>query len=230
MNNTFDRVIAVALAAAALAVAGVAVRRELSGGPRASRSLTAAPPVRIPEWESVLEVGIRVGRPEARVQIAEFGDFECPACRDYQPLLSSVASRFGDSVALIFVHYPLQQHRFAIPAARAAECAARVSRFSPMRDALFAKQDSFGLRAWRAFAQDAGIGDTTAFDACVVATQPIHRIEAGKALGQKIRVRGTPTILVNGWRFESPPSDAELEKFVQQFLRGSRDSSLPIPR
>jgi protein-disulfide isomerase len=46
-------------------------------------------------------------------------------------------------VSLIYIHFPLTGHRFAMPAARAAECAGNQGRFQAMYDQLFDGQDSF---------------------------------------------------------------------------------------
>jgi hypothetical protein len=48
------------------------------------------------------------------------------------------------------------------------------------------------------------------------------RIGAGFALGQQFQVRATPTVIVNGWRFASPPSLANPMQSVEELLDGRR--------
>jgi hypothetical protein len=57
------------------------------------------------------------------VTIVEFSDFECRFCRDVQPALKQVLESHAKDVRLVFKHLPLEGHRNAVPAARAAYCA-----------------------------------------------------------------------------------------------------------
>jgi protein-disulfide isomerase len=128
--------------------------------------------------------------------------------------------RYPTQVAVIYVHFPLPMHRFAIPAARVAECAGEQGRFEAMYDQLFDGQDQFGLKPWDEYATAAVVPDVPAFDACIKKTDPIARVEEGKALGAKLDVKGTPTIIINGWMLGRPPSEAELNQMVQRVLAG----------
>jgi protein-disulfide isomerase len=125
-------------------------------------------------------------------------------------------------VARRFVHFPLPQHRFARPAARAAECAALEGRFSEMHDVLMAKQDSFGLKSWTSYARDASVKDTIRFGKCVSQNEKVPRVEDGVALGTQLEISGTPTIVIDGWRFEAPPSDTLLRQTIEALLAGRK--------
>jgi protein-disulfide isomerase len=155
------------------------------------------------------------------VKVVEFADLECPGCRAFytrtRELPPSIRSRF----ALIFIHFPLSMHRFAMPAARAAECARVEDKFASMVDVLFKKQDSLGLKSWGSYATEAGVRDTTAFARCVTNSSSLRIVDAGLASGKNIGVRATPTVIINGWRFSSPPYDS-LAALVTRFADGAR--------
>lgn len=91
-----------------------------------------------------------------------------------------------------------------------------------MYDQLFEGQDQFGLKPWDDHATAAGFPDIPAFDACIKKTGPIPRVEEGKALGAKLDVKGTPTIIINGWKLGKPPTEAELDQMVQRTLAGKQ--------
>lgn len=149
----------------------------------------------------------------------EFVDLECPFCRRYQATLQRVADQFGSAVSLVFLHYPLDMHRFARPAAQASECAERQGRFREFVEAAYAKQDSFGLKAWVSVAREAGVPDTAGFLRCLEGA-PATRIDSARAAGEGIPVRGTPTLVVNGWTFRSPPPESELVRVITELLAG----------
>jgi protein-disulfide isomerase len=123
-------------------------------------------------------------------------------------------------VALVYVYCPLPLHRFALPAARVAECAGEQGRFEAMHDQLFEGQASFGIKPWSEYAIAAGVPDLEKFDACTRKSNPISRVEEGIQLGTQINLQGTPTLLINGWMLGHPPSEQELEAMVEAVLAG----------
>jgi len=150
MGKLIDRVVNLTLTAAVLIVVAVLVRREL----RPAKSVAARQPAPryLERWRDALPGGrLLMGSPAAPVLLVEFGDFECPFCRRLAPVLEAAEQAHQGKVGVIYVHYPLESHRFARPAARAAECAALQSRFRQFHDALFHKQDSLGLKSWAGY-------------------------------------------------------------------------------
>lgn len=207
MSSTIDRIITTALLIITVVMVAVFARREFF--PSRAQAQAPSPATFVEGWNAVLLAGIRVGSADAPVTVVEFVDFECPFCRRADSVLASVQQRFGSDVALVFVHFPLPNHRFAMPGARSAECALDQGRFDQMRRLLFIKQDSLGLKSWVSYARDATVPDTSLFNACVQRTSEIARVADGRRLGQHFGVRGTPTIWVNGWRVSPAPDEIE---------------------
>jgi len=162
-------------------------------------------------WNAIVDAGVLVGGASGSlpIKIVEFVDFECPFCRRSHSALADARKELGDSATHIIVHYPLGMHRFAMPAARAAECAQPAGRFAEYVDLLFEKQDSLGLKSWTSFAIEAGIQDTLHFRDCNARTGTIPNVERGLGIGGTIGIQGTPTILINGWRLPEPMHGAE---------------------
>src|SRR5688572_27733249 len=92
-----------------------------------------------PEFARALDDGSSpaLGAVKPLVTIIEFSDFECRFCRDVQPVLKQIVESYGKHVRLVFKHLPLEGHRNAVPAARAAYCAGEQDRFWQFHDALF---------------------------------------------------------------------------------------------
>lgn len=216
-GNRFQAFLTALLVMAALAVATASVHREFSQGPSVQRTL-GGPPVFVKGWEESLPDAQRVGPANASIKLIEFGDFECPSCRRFQTSLRSVQAAHKDTIAVYFLHYPLSYHRFARLAARAAECAAAQGFFGSMADALYAGQDSLGIKSWLRYAVAAGVPDTLSFMHCNGSTDPIPRVEAGLAHGPKLGVAGTPTVIINGWRVDYPVDSTALELSIQRAL------------
>lgn len=216
-----ERIVTYTLAAAATAVAVAVVHREFWNTPTAASAVSASvAPEFVKNWKNFARVGISTGDTAAKIQVFEFVDFECPYCKAYEGTLQAVERRYGHAVSRVFIHYPLPGHRFSRAAALAAECAHDQSRFSEMKAALYAKQDSFGLRPWTAYALDAQIPDRRKFEMCVTKENDHPRIDGGLALARSLNLRGTPSIIVNGWRFVISPPDSILSRAIDDLLVG----------
>lgn len=215
----------IAVVALCVVALTVFVRRESA----ASRSANARPGVDTyhAEWRTYLSSGTRIGPANAPVQVIELADFECPGCRAFYHAWSAATTRFGDSIALTYVHFPLTYHRFAMRTATAAECANAQGRFADMYALLFSKQDSIGLKSIEAFARDAHVTDSIAFRTCLSQPDTLPAVRRGLALGKTLSLRATPTILVNGLQLARPPSAGQLMTMIERKLAGRERNTIP---
>jgi len=187
------------------------------------------PPVVEKDWRAVAQQGRWLGRTDAPIVLVEFADFECPFCRRFELALQAAQRRFGSKLATVFVHYPLSSHRFAMPAARAAECAARQGRFFEFHDVLFIKQDSLGLKRWESYASEAGIRDSLAFKGCADRADTVSAIRQGLAAGAKLGVHGTPTVMINGFLFRSGLDPAKLDSVLSAAIASVEGAAAAQP-
>lgn len=174
------------------------------------------------EWRAYAAEGHRMGPNGAPVTLVEFSDFQCPACRKLASSLQSIRAKYPEEVLLVYRHFPLSSHAFAVPAARASECAAVQGRFEQFHDALFAKQDSIGILPWSRFARVAEVEDLNAFERCVREVGPVPALHQDTLAGNRIGITGTPTLLLNGRRLIGAPPLAVLERYVQQELDATK--------
>jgi protein-disulfide isomerase len=208
----------IVLAACAIIVTALVVRKEFFGpSPRILvDGVEGGDPVPVADWDSLLTSGHWKGLRDAPVVILTYSDFECPACRAFVlTTLDTIQRKYGDSLAVVFRHWPLDYHRFAMPAARAAECAAVQGRFWEFHDLVYLKQDSLGLKQFSEFASEAGVADTSAYRECVEAQSPLPQVQIDAASARQVGGRGTPTVLVNGRRFPRPPTASEIIRLVE---------------
>ena len=88
------------------------------------------------------------GPEKAAVTLTEFGDYQCPSCGYYAPLVLEVLHRYPTEVKLEFHHFPLVSlHQWAMAAAVAAEAAGEQGKFWEMHDMLYQNQDKWSRSA-----------------------------------------------------------------------------------
>src|SRR5581483_6641865 len=84
------------------------------------------------------------GQGQEGVQLLEYGDYECPFCGQYYPVLKQVENIYNKQITFQFRNLPLTQiHPNAFAGARAAEAAAMQSKFWEMHDTLYDNQNSW---------------------------------------------------------------------------------------
>src|SRR5216117_2425428 len=82
-----------------------------------------------------------LGASHAPVTVVEFGDFECPNCKQAAPAVKLLLERFEERVRFVYRHFPLMDvHPHALLAAQAAEAAGAQGKFWQMHDMLFDNQ------------------------------------------------------------------------------------------
>jgi len=133
------------------------------------------------------------------VDLVEFGDFQCPYCRDAVPSLNRVLQRMDGRVRLVFRHFPVaSRHPHAQQAAQAAEAAARQGRFWEMHDTLFAApKDALTEDDLVRYAAELGL-DVERFREDLPGTA--EAVEEDRASGEASGVQGTPAFFVAGER------------------------------
>lgn len=218
MQRRLDDLLTIALIVAALSVAFSALQRNW----RSAMAPDRPQPTYVGDWKDLLGSGRTIGQTTAPVQIIEFADIECVFCGEFHRYVQQARAEFGDDVALTYIHLPISRHRFAHTAAKAAECAAAQERFVDMLNVLFADQGALGKRSWLSFALGAKVPDTVSFNRCMEDHRPVAAIDSGLAAARRLRVRATPTVLVNGWRLPAFPDSLALREVIRDARAGRR--------
>ncbi len=142
------------------------------------------------------------GAKKAKVTIVEFSDFQCPYCSRVGGPVKKAMERFPGKVRLVFAHYPLGFHKMAKPASVLAQQAweqGGQELFWKVHDALFAAQRELSEEKIKQIGADAGVNM-----AKVEANKDAHLklIDATMAMGNKAGVSGTPSMYINGRKYE----------------------------
>ncbi len=156
----------------------------------------------------------------AAVTIVEFSDYECPHCGHAMPILRQVERDFEGRVRVVHMNFPLSGHTHAMAAARAALAAGRQGKFWELHDLLFANQHALEPSDIDRYAQQVGL-DMTRFHADVTSPDIEAQIQATRHEGERLNIQGTPSIFINGRRYDLNVEPAPLHQWVQEELDGA---------
>jgi len=149
--------------------------------------------LRVPVTPLSLDGAIVMGDRRAEAVVLEFSDFECPFCAKFGteifPLIEKEYLSTG-KVMFVFRQLPLQIHRNAEGAARAAICAGEQAKFKPLHDLMFQNYKTLDAVSIEQFAFDLGIEPDTYRD-CLQSRAP-EKVSKDVAIARSLGVTGTP--------------------------------------
>jgi protein-disulfide isomerase len=156
---------------------------------------------------------------DAALTLVEYGDFECPHCGAAYPVIEDVRMKMGQSLRFVYRHFPLPQvHPHAVQAAEAAEAAGAQRRFWPMHDMLFENQQALDRGSLLLYATRLQL-DVQAFTRDLVTHAHKPSVERDFMGGVRSGVNGTPTLFINGARYDGPRDVPSMVRVLNQVLR-----------
>lgn len=171
-----------------------------------------------------------MGDPAAVIQVIEYSDFQCPACRFYSEVNSLLLSRFPGRVGIAFRHFPLQEiHKQANLAAQAAEVAGKQGKFWEMSSLLFENQLAWSesnqaLALFAGYATQLGL-DKNRFIKDIDSKEVRALVEADYLSGLVARVNSTPSFFVNGQKMNNLNGPEDLVARIELMLNEATGSA-----
>ena len=139
-----------------------------------------------------------LGAAHGPATIVEYGDFECPICKQSAPGLKGLLERFPGRIRFVWRHFPLEElHPHALAAAEAAECAAAQGKFWEMHDLLFENQAHLKPKHLHEYAERLEL-DLSRFAAEMDEHVYLQRVREHIESGRRSHVRSTPGLFLNG--------------------------------
>jgi protein-disulfide isomerase len=168
----------------------------------------------VPSWTK--------GNQNAKVKIEVFNDYQCPTCVVFNGKLKIVEGKFPNDLQIIFRHFPLVHiHLNAMLAAQAVEAAGMQGKFREISDLIFERQ-----RMWthKKLAKNAFIYyarklrlNIRKFKSDLDSQQAKDRINADVERGKYLKLKGTPTVFLNGKELSFVEWD-NLERIIKENL------------
>ena len=168
-------------------------------------------PVKPTDWTA--------GNKEAKIQLVEYSDFQCPACGFYAPWIKRLHTELPKELGVTYRHFPLRTiHSNAQVAAQVAEAAGLQGRFWESVDIIFDHQKDWSEQiapreTLYNLVRNVGV-NIEKLKRDVDSTVVKNKIERDFQSGLRSKVEGTPTFFLNGQKIENPKSYDDFKQLI----------------
>lgn len=171
------------------------------------------------------------GENKKKVTLTEYGDFQCPACGGYYPIVESVYEKYKGDIEFQFVNFPLSQiHPNAMLAHRSAEAASNQGKFWEMYQLLYENQTTWsGMSssqadaAFRSYAESLKL-DMAKFDTDQKSQATNNTINADISKSKEQGVTATPSFFVNGKKIDNPKDQDAFNKVIEDAIKAAESN------
>jgi NhaA family Na+:H+ antiporter len=141
------------------------------------------------------------GVPEV-IRVVAYADLLCPYCQRLRHVLVRLREALGDRLVYVFRHFPNERaHPGAERFARATEAAGNQGRFWELHDWIYDRRPPIAEKDLFEFVRSLGL-EMTRFRADLESDAARHRVDEDLADGRRNGVTGTPTLFVDGIRYD----------------------------
>lgn len=185
------------------------------------------------------------GLGQDHVTLVEYGDYECPYCGEYFPIVKQVVAQYYNQITFQFRNFPLTSlHPNAFAGARAAEAAALQGKFWQMHDLLYEQNEIYyqsneTTKNWVGasdpqpyfdqYASQLGL-NIAKFNQDYNSNQVDETINADMAEGNKLGIDATPTFFLDGKQISVGESASEFDTLISSAIAqktGKSSSTAP---
>jgi len=169
----------------------------------------------------------RYGYEQAKVVVQEFVDFQCPGCAVLASTIKELKAKYGSRVLFVFRNYPLDGkcnhningtfHAHACAIATMARCAGQYGKFWEYNELAFSKQSEASAENAVKWAKVTGLPQD-AIETCQKSQDILSKLKDDVALADQLGVTGTPTLFINGVRYDGDRSLAALGDVLERAL------------
>jgi protein-disulfide isomerase/uncharacterized membrane protein len=169
----------------------------------------------------------RHGNEQAKVVVQEFVDFQCPGCAVLAATIKELKVKYGSRVLFVFRNYPLDNkcnhnisgmfHAHACAIATMARCAGQYGKFWEYAELAFSKQAEASAENAVKWARSTGLSQE-AIDTCQKSQDILNKLRDDVALADQLGVTGTPTLFINGIRYDGDRGAATLSQVLDSAL------------
>jgi protein-disulfide isomerase len=161
--------------------------------------------------------------PTSKVVLTEYGDFQCPACASYHPVVKQLLAEEGDKIYFVYRYFPLTQvHPNAHISAQAGYAAYKQGKFWEMNDLLFEGQNDWASltdpkNVFIEYAKSLGL-NTDKFSSDMNSSEASSFVDNSLKDAVSSGLNSTPSFFINNKKIDSPNTYDDFKKLIENEL------------
>ncbi len=163
--------------------------------------------------------------PQAKVTLTEFGDYQCPACGAYNPLIIKLLTDFAGRVNFTFRDFAFIGPE-SLKASEASYCAADQGKYWQYHEYLYNHQNGENQGAFsdanlKSFAKTLELNEQT-FGECLDSGKYKKLISDSNSAASSLGLNGVPSFFINSSRIDTPQNYEKFKKLIDDVLSGQK--------
>ena len=165
---------------------------------------------------------IFIGQKDAKTQLVEYADLDCPACAQYSTTVEKLLNENKKDFSFVYRFFPLTNiHKNALTSAQATYASHKQEKFLEMYKLLYKNQESWGNvdnvdDLFTGYAKEAGL-NIDQFKKDYKSKDTVQFVKDSEQQAINMGLYQTPTFFLNGELIE-PKDPNDLEKIVKSKL------------
>jgi len=160
--------------------------------------------------------------PSATVALVEFGDYVCPACKTYSPIIKQLLTGFAGQITYSFRNYPLSYHTNAPAASYAVEAAGLQGKYYEMQEKMYSSQDNWvnssdPTNIFIDYAKGLGL-NIDQFTTDMQSKNVKDIVQKDTENGNFVRINETPTFYFNGIKISLTGDPNQIKNLIEAEL------------
>ncbi|MBT5337772.1 thioredoxin domain-containing protein [Candidatus Falkowbacteria bacterium] len=156
-----------------------------------------------------------IGNPLAKIQIVEFGDFNCSRCLMTVPIVKKIINKYGDKVNFYWRNYPVISAS-SVDLAKGAICANQQDKFWEYHDLMFQNQGKVNANNLAEYVLSLNF-DIIKFNNCMEHNLTLAQARKDYFAAQEGQIIGTPTFFINGFKLQGVIPMETWDKVITKF-------------
>ncbi len=158
------------------------------------------------------------GKESAKVTVVEFADYQCPHCKTASEVFKKIAAKFEAKMKFVYVDFPINPSGISKVVAEGSHCASEQNKFWEYHYKAFSDQGALDKDSPTKLAKSIKL-DEAKFKTCLEGTKGKAMVEKGRMEGERIGVKGTPYVLINGHRYMGAHTVEAISKELVTYLK-----------
>lgn len=165
----------------------------------------------------------RLGNDDAKIVVVEFADYQCPACAGARKTFEDLHRELGDRILFVFKNFPLSNkcnptmtsdmHPYSCDISRLARCSGQYGKFWDYHKLAFEEQSRASLDVAKEWGRKVGLTDAQ-MTTCLASPDILAKLRDDADLGQRIGVDGTPSVFINGRKYNGDRTVAAIRAAI----------------